>query len=46
MSGILIEFFWGVYFLGTGIDQKPNWFKVGIGAGLIIVAVMGFSPIR
>jgi hypothetical protein len=40
MTGILIEFLLGLYFIGIGFDKVPNWWKVGFGAGLLLLALL------
>lgn len=38
MDAYIVEYLLGCFFLGTGIDAKPNWFKVGVGVLFLVMA--------
>jgi hypothetical protein len=43
MNGVQVEYLVGLYFIGVGFDRTPNWFKVGFGGALVLLAVLKVS---
>jgi hypothetical protein len=46
MNGLAIQYFVGLVFIGLGIDQTPNWFKIGFGAILVLTAIFGLTVLK
>lgn len=46
MDGVQAQYLVGLFFVGWGIDDKPNWFKIVFGAILIAAAFLGLTLSR